>query len=150
MVRSSASTARRSKRFVNPCTCRADSSGFMMSGHSRLQPLRTMDPRYCGAVNQGLQIPPKCRQCAQIAETGRTDARSSSVIMKYLLPHVTKNRRFTGRQIGEAGRLTEVSDGSGSLQVGQRLVDRDEKGRVAGEPNIAAIGADRIKVPGAR
>src|ERR1700709_828791 len=57
MVRSSASTAGRSKRFVNPRTSRADTAGVMMSGSSFASGT-TMDRRYFGTMNRPGQIRP--------------------------------------------------------------------------------------------
>src|ERR1700733_13385831 len=146
MVRSSASTARRSKRFVNPRTCRAESSGFMMSGLSRFAAGANHGPKIFRRGESKAANPVNAHRLPGLAAA----ASGSALFLKYLLPHVAKNCRLTGRQIGEADRLTELSHGSGSLQIGQRLVDRDQKVRVAGEADIAAIGANRVIVSGAR
>jgi hypothetical protein len=70
-----------------------------------------MDPSYFGAVNQGLQIPPKGILCQDWPHRCERLLVNYS-IMKYLLPHIAENRRLSGRQIGEAGRLNVLRAGA--------------------------------------
>ena len=45
---------------------------------------------------------------------------------KYFQPDFVEYRRLSSRQIGEAGSLSEPDNGSCGLQLGERLVDREE------------------------
>jgi hypothetical protein len=66
------------------------------------------------------------RKTVALTRTGVGPLRTSGPcsLLKHLQPHVAENRRLTRWQIGEASRLTELSDASCGLQVRQRLVDR--------------------------
>src|SRR3954469_13075541 len=65
-----------------------------------------------------------------------------------LHPDVAEDRRLTWRQISQPRLPAEFGDLALGSKPGQRLVDGVGQRGIAGEPDIAAIGPDRIVVAG--
>src|SRR5690242_9801339 len=65
-------------------------------------------------------------------------------------PDVAQNGGLAWRQIGEAGLPAEFGDPALGGEGAQRLVDGLDQRAIAGKPDIAAIGADRIIIAGRR
>ena len=77
-------------------------------------------------------------------------AREATSPLNDLRPDIAEHRRLARRQIGEAGLSAEFGDPALGREGAQRLVDGIDQRAVAGKPDIAAIGTDRVVIAGRR